>query len=130
MSIYIYVNNYDMSCGVRTIGGTSHPRLYGAELVENLRHLANMAKQHSDSDENHDHCAAFYLGSDVRESMTEVFFNELANIGTVHRSTLRKNPNTGNMICIWTWMPGQKKMVEWMSATRSMLPSVWAKSKS
>jgi hypothetical protein len=122
---HVYINDYDMSCGVHTLSGTSNNLLQGAVLREDIAMLCNVAKANSDPDEDHENRAAFYLGSDVRGGPTERFFEELRFLGHVHRSAVRKNPNTGSDIVIWTWAPSQKKMRAWLTVNypKGLLPS-------
>jgi hypothetical protein len=120
---HVYINDYDMSCGVHTLSGTSNNLLTGDVLIDDLAMLCDVATQHTDSDDDDENRAAFYLGSDVRGGPTERLFEELRFLGHVHRSVTRKNPNTGSDICIWTWAPSQKKMRAWMKDVKKRLPS-------
>jgi hypothetical protein len=40
-------------------------------------------------------------------------FIETHNLGTVQRSPIRTNPNTGNKIAMWVWSIREKELREW-----------------
>jgi hypothetical protein len=102
----VNVNSSYISCGVRELSRLSD------DAKENLFAIANALYHPA-----HSQPCAFIIWSNVDDRRTnghnlKTLIDELS-VGAVYKTASAINPNTGNPICIWTWMVNHEALRKW-----------------